>query len=171
MGCDGVTHLCTGWASRLRFAREWRIHRVFVFHNHQRNHLQNFPSKESYQCWRKRNIIIPYSYKFSRGWNFARIRAQTPKCAKFFTIITRSREVRENKSARKFSKYRFSKFDDFMFIFLTIYDAFYILWVGVRENKSARFSTDRASDFRKSEQLGWQPSTLKSEILLSIFLA
>ena len=25
-----------------------------------------------------------------------------------------------------------------MFIILTIYDAFYILWVGVRENKSAR---------------------------------
>ena len=25
-----------------------------------------------------------------------------------------------------------------MFIFLTIYDAFYVLWVGVRKNKSAR---------------------------------
>ena len=46
--------------------------------------------------------------------------------------------MRENKSARKFSKYRFSKFDYLMFIIRTIYDAFYIPWVGVRENKSAR---------------------------------
>ena len=37
-----------------------------------------------------------------------------------------------------FLRYRFSKFDDSMFIFLTIYDAFYIFWIGVRENKSAK---------------------------------
>ena len=69
---------------------------------------------------------------------FVQIRAENPKCAKLYTIITRSREVHENKSARKFSKYRFSKFDYLMFIFLTIYNAYYILWVRVHENKSAR---------------------------------
>ena len=87
---------------------------------------------------RKITYPLPYSYQFSRVYIFARIRAETPKCAKSYTIITRSKEVRENKSARKFSKCRFSEFDDTMLIFLTIYDALYIPSVGERENKSAR---------------------------------
>ena len=46
--------------------------------------------------------LLLYSYKFSRVQNFARIRADTPKCAKFCAIITRSsKEVRENKSVQK----------------------------------------------------------------------
>ena len=54
--------------------------------------------------------IWNYSYKFSRVLIFAQIRAQRLKCAKFNTFITRSKEVRENKSARKFSKHTFLKF-------------------------------------------------------------
>ena len=44
-------------------------------------------------------MLLPYSYKFSRVLIFARIRTETPNSAKFYTINTRSIEVRENKSA------------------------------------------------------------------------
>ena len=67
---------------------------------------------------------IPYSYKFSRVLIFARIRAETLKCAKFYTKITRSKKVRENKYARKFSKQASSKFSIIVYLFRAIYMLF-----------------------------------------------
>ena len=87
-----------------------------------------------------------YLKKFSRGFIFAHLPAARNYRIKFLAFWCLCANTRENLydnyaqqgGVRKFSKYRFSKFDDLMFIFLTIYDAFYTLWVGVRENKSAR---------------------------------
>ena len=59
--------------------------------------------------WEERMWRLPYSYKFSGGLILAPIRAEKLICVKIKPEITRSKEMRESKSAQKYRHFYHEK--------------------------------------------------------------